>query len=79
MSEDVFKNRIELNPKVMFGKPVIKGTRIPVDLVLEKLAFGSNMDEVIIAYPKISKEDIYACLHYASLQIRNENIYPLAS
>ena len=79
MSEDILRNRIELNPKVMFGKPVIKGTRIPVDLVLEKLAYGNNMDEVLIAYPKISKEDIYACLHYASLQIRNENIYPLAS
>lgn len=67
MSEDMLKNRIEVNPKIMFGKPVIKGTRIPVDLVLEKLAFGNNMDEVLISYPKISKDDIYACLHYANL------------
>jgi uncharacterized protein (DUF433 family) len=79
MSEDLLKKHIEVNPKIMFGKPVIKGTRIPVDLILERLAYASTMEEIIESYPNISKEDIYACLYYASLQIRNENIYAIAS
>ena len=78
MSEDILK-LIESNPKVMFGKPVIKGTRIPVDLVLERLAHGSSHQEIIESFPNITQEHIYACLYYASLQIRNEHIYAIAS
>jgi len=78
MSEN-FLELIEVNPKIMFGKPVIKGTRIPVDIILEKLAYGNDMNEILASYPTITKEAIYACLYYASLQIRNENIYSIAS
>lgn len=78
MSEELLK-LIEVNPKVMFGKPVIKGTRIPVDIILEKLAYGNSLDEILISYPGITRDAIYACLHYASQQIRNENIYSIAS
>jgi uncharacterized protein (DUF433 family) len=78
MSNDVL-NLIEVNPKVMFGKPVIKGTRIPVDLILEKLAHGNSMEEVLESYPSITEQAVLACLYYASLQIRNEHIYAIAS
>lgn len=62
----------------MFGKPVIKSTRIPVDLILEKLAMGESVDQLLIAYPKITKESIQACLLYASLLIKNELVYSAA-
>jgi len=78
MSEELLK-LIESNPKIMFGKPVIKGTRIPVDIILEKLAYGNSIEEILASYPTITKDAIYACLHYASAQIRNENIYSIAS
>ena len=77
MSEDILK-KIEVNPKVMFGKPVIKGTRIPVDLILERLAHRNSTDEILESYPHITREDIDACLYYATLQIRQENIYSIA-
>lgn len=78
MSNNLLK-LIEVNPKVMFGKPVIKGTRIPVDLILERLAFGSSIEEILESYPNITKDSVLACLWYATLQIRNENIYSIAS
>jgi uncharacterized protein (DUF433 family) len=78
MSNDIL-NLIETNPKVMFGKPVIKGTRIPVDLILEKLAQGNSMSEILESYPSITEQSVFACLYYASLQIRNEHIYAIAS
>ncbi|MBS1625692.1 MAG: DUF433 domain-containing protein [Bacteroidetes bacterium] len=73
------RQHIESNPKIMFGKPVIKGTRIPVDIILEKLAHGHDIDSILTDYPTIKREDILACLFYASLQIRNEHIYAIAS
>lgn len=68
------KNYISRSPDILFGKPVLKGTRIPVDLILEKLAMGETVDELLIAYPQITKESIYACLLYASLILRNETV-----
>lgn len=59
-------NRIEINPKIMLGKPVVKGTRIPVYLVLNLLANGYTMQKVIKAYPDLKQKDIQACLEYAS-------------
>jgi uncharacterized protein (DUF433 family) len=55
----------------MFGKPCIKNTRIPVDLILEKLGNGYSIDDLLAAYPKISEEDIKACMLYASVSINN--------
>ena len=60
-----YKNHIEANPEIMFGKPCIKGTRIPVDLILEKLAWGYTMEDLLDAYPRITKNDIEACLLYS--------------
>ena len=52
--------RIEINPRIMFGKPVIKGTRITVEHLLRKLAGGMTVDEIIIDHPHLMADDIYA-------------------
>lgn len=67
-----WKEHIETNPNVMFGKPVIKGTRIPVDLILEKLSLGESIEQLLKAYPSITKESIYSCLAFASVSVKNE-------
>ncbi len=74
-----WREYIDSDPKVMYGKPVIIGTRIPIDLVLEKLSDGESVDELLEAYPRLSKEGIAAVLAYATDAIRNEHIYALAS
>jgi uncharacterized protein (DUF433 family) len=57
--------RIELNPRVCNGKPVIKGTRIPVSLIIELVAEGEPWDKILVSYPELTREDIHAALHYA--------------
>ena len=74
-----WKLHIESDPKKLYGKPVIKNTRISVDLILEKLANGDTYEELIQAYPSINKEDILACLLFAADAIRNEIILNKAS
>jgi len=63
---------IEADPEKLLGKPVIKNTRIPVDLILEKLAAGDTMNDLVEAYPRITKDDITACLLFAADSIKNE-------
>ena len=58
--------RIEVSPKVMLGKPVIQGTRIPVELLLRKLGEGATVEELLDAYPRLSPEDVRAALAYAA-------------
>ena len=70
---------IESDPEKLFGKPVIINTRIPVDLILEKLAVGDTIDDLIEAYPRITKEDITACLLFAADSIKNEIVISKAS
>jgi len=69
---------ISADPHVMYGKPVIKGTRIPVDLILERLAAGETFDQLLEAYPHIEKQALYACLSYATSSIRNEMLYDIS-
>jgi len=59
------QDRIELNPRVCNGKPVIKGTRIPVSVILEQIAEGESWDNLLTGYPELKKEDIQAALLYA--------------
>lgn len=59
-------NRIELNPEVCNGKPVVRGTRITVQTVLSYLSAGDSIDEVLQAHPALSREDVLACLNYAT-------------
>ncbi len=76
MKED-FETRIVVDPKIMVGKPVIKGTRIPVDAIIKRLAEGMTIEEILEDYPRITKEDIKAALRYAARIISGENIIPL--
>lgn len=61
-----YQNRIIIGPEIMHGKPVIKGTRIPVYIVLNLLAGGLKPEEVLREYPDLTNEDILACLEYAA-------------
>ena len=65
------------NPKVMCGKPVIKGTRIPVYLILNLIASGYDFDRIIKAYPELTKESIKAALEYAQIVLQNEEIFTM--
>jgi uncharacterized protein (DUF433 family) len=65
-------NRIEVNPKVMLGKPVIRGTRIPVGLILRKLGEGASEADLLDAYPRLKRADIQAALSYAADALAHE-------
>lgn len=69
---------IEINPLVMMGKPVIKGTRITVEIILEKLSFGETIDDILLAYPHLTHKQIQAALAFAATNLRADTIYPLA-
>jgi uncharacterized protein (DUF433 family) len=64
--------RIEVNPKVMLGKPVIRGTRITVELILRKLGEGATLQDLLEAYPHLSTEDIQAAMTYAADTLAHE-------
>ena len=68
--------RITMDPKIMTGKPVIKGTRVPVDLILKMLSQDISIDEILAEYPRLCKEDIQAALLYGSIVI-GEPVLPL--
>jgi uncharacterized protein (DUF433 family) len=72
-------DRIEINPNVMMGKPVIAGTRITVELILRKLADGATDDELIDAYPRLTRAAIRAAIRYAADTIAHEEIIYLPS
>ncbi len=65
-------DRIEINSKVMVGKPVIRGTRIPVELILRKLSEGATHQELIDAYPRLTLADIHAAIAYAADTLAHE-------
>lgn len=67
-----WKDRIEVNPAVLVGKPVIRGTRISVELILDRLADGWAMEDVLASYPHISREDVLAVLRFAAELIEKE-------
>ena len=67
-----WKDRIEVNPAVLVGKPIIKGTRISVELILDRLADGWAIEDLIASYPHISREDVLAALSFASELFKEE-------
>ena len=69
--------RIVVNPKIMVGKPIIKGTRIPVYEIVLRVAQGWNFEEIIEDYPNIIKDDIQAALMYAERLLEGEEIFPI--
>ena len=64
------------DPKIKGGKPVIAGTRITVDLILEKLAAGETIDDLLEAHPRLTEEAVRAALAYAVAVVRQEDIFP---
>lgn len=74
-----WKERITIDPDILAGKPVIKGTRLAVEFIIDLLANGWTNDEIFRNYPNLTKEDIQACLAYASQLLHEEKVYPIAS
>lgn len=72
--ENLFNN-IEINPAIMIGKPIIKGTRITVESILDELASGYSAKQVLEAHPHLKESDILAAFQYASAIMKNEKIY----
>ncbi len=68
-------NRITLNPDVCFGKPTIRNMRYPVEIILDLLSAGMTIDEILEDYPDLEKEDIYACLLFATKLIQVKSIH----
>jgi uncharacterized protein (DUF433 family) len=60
-----WQDRIDIDPKVLVGKPVIKGTRVPVELVIDLLSKGWTQEQILDGYPNLTSEDVHACLSYA--------------
>ncbi|MFN8637241.1 MAG: DUF433 domain-containing protein [Chloroflexota bacterium] len=67
-----YLDRIVMDPKIMLGKPTVRGTRIPVDLVLEQLSYDLDPRELFAAYPRLTEDDVKACIAYArhAVQVR---------
>ena len=75
MKEKHLLKRIIVDPQVMLGKPVIKGTRLPVEIILEKIAYGASFDDILKDYPFLTEDDIRAALLYAARTLSEEEIY----
>lgn len=72
------KSVIVSDPKILMGKPVVAGTRISVELILEKLAASESSEDLLNAHPRLTKEAVYAALDFAARALRADVVYPLA-
>ena len=70
-------SRIEINPAILLGKPIISGTRIPVELIVKLVVQRWTDQQIILEYPMLKKEDIQEALSYAQKLVQNEEVYPL--
>jgi uncharacterized protein (DUF433 family) len=73
------KAHIESNPNIMMGKPVVAGTRITVELILEKLAAGESKEQILSAHPRLTEEGISAALAFAAQALRADVVYPVST
>jgi len=78
MKDQELLNRISLNPKVMLGKPVIKGTRLTVEYVIDRLAHGATAADLVAEYDGLTTDDISACLLFAKHSLSDTDYFPLA-
>ncbi len=78
MKDQELLERITINPKVMVGKPVIRGTRLTVEYILNLLAHGATVTEIISEYKGLTREDIQACILFATKSLENTTFMPLA-
>ena len=74
-----WNDRIVLNPDILLGKPVIKGSRLAVEFIIELLAQDWSEEDIMRNYPGLAHQDIIACLEYASALLRAERVFPLSS
>jgi uncharacterized protein (DUF433 family) len=72
-----WQDRVTIDPKVLTGKPVIKGTRLAVEFIVDLLAQGWTDQEIIDNYPGVTRDDIRACLQYASEVLKSERVFPV--
>src|SRR3972149_7733665 len=79
MRTEKLLERITLNPNVMTGKPVIKGTRLTVQFILGLLAHGASVEEILEEYKGLTREDIQACLLFATESLENTTFMPLSA
>lgn len=76
MANESHRDRIIVDPEILVGKPVVRGTRIPVELVLKRLARDLDMETLFRAYPRLTREDVKACLAYAQALVEGEEVFP---
>ena len=74
--QDDLLDRIEINPEVMLGKPVIRGTRITVEIILEQLAADWPIEEILAQYPRLTREDVLAAIAYARQAVGTDEFMP---
>ncbi len=78
MAENHLLERITVNPKIMLGKPVIKGTRLTVEFILGLLAHGATVEEILEEYEGLTREDIQACLLFATKSLQDTDFMPFS-
>jgi uncharacterized protein (DUF433 family) len=74
-----WQDRITVNPNVLVGKPVVRGTRLAVEFIIDLLAQGWTQQQILESYPGLTPDDIAACLKYASELLRSERVFSTAS
>jgi uncharacterized protein (DUF433 family) len=79
MERQAWMDRISIDPAVHHGEPCIKGTRVPVSILVGSLADGDTFEDLLTAYPALTHEDISAALHYAAEAVRDASLLPFAS
>jgi len=72
-----WQNHIQADPRVMMGKPVFAGTRIPVDLILERISSGETLESILEAHPRLTREAILASFAFVSHWMRSDVVYPV--
>ncbi len=72
-----WRERIIVDPKILVGKPIVKGTRISVDFVIDLLARGWTADRIVVEYDHLTQDDVRACLSYASEILKSEQVFLL--
>jgi uncharacterized protein (DUF433 family) len=72
-----WRTRITMDPAVLVGKPVVRGTRLSVEFVVELLANGWTTAQIVAEYPGVQQEDVQACLAYAAEALQGEGVYPI--
>ena len=77
LSERIISERIIVDPEILAGKPVVRGTRLAVEFILELLATGQSEEQLLADYPGLTHEDILACLSYASYLAHELKAYPI--